>query len=122
MLIMSTPMSHAWNFLREGKPESAIPEFERILNDNHEDVDALYGLGLAQRKVGQYEASVKAFETAFQLVKLISDRQMSERREVYGDKLATQNDPSKPEDDRNMMLLRMLSQRLAESKAALEAH
>ncbi len=117
-----SPISQAWNYYRQGQPDTAIAEFERILNADRDNVDALYGIGLAQRAAGQYEAAVKSFETALHLVTTISNEQTATRREVYGDKLATQNDPSKPEDDRYMMLMRMLTQRLAESKAVLESH
>ncbi|MCB9454600.1 MAG: tetratricopeptide repeat protein [Anaerolineaceae bacterium] len=117
-----SPISQAWNLYRQGQPDTAIVEFERILSADRDNVDALYGIGLAQRAAGQYEAAVKSFETALQLVKAISEKQTATRREVYGDKLATQNDPSTPEDDRYMMLVRMLTQRVTESKAALESH
>ncbi|MCB9452067.1 MAG: tetratricopeptide repeat protein [Anaerolineaceae bacterium] len=115
-------MSNAWKQYRQGQPDAAISEFERILSEDKTNVDALYGIGLAQRAAGKYEVALESFQTALDIVKTVSAQQMEARRAAYGDKLATQNDPTSSEDDRYLMLLRMLTQRVSETKTALEAH
>lgn len=115
----SSALGHAWKHYRQGEANTAIAEFEQILKSENRNVDALYGIGLAQRAAGQLEAALKSFESALQIVKSTSEEQQKARREAYGDKLATQNDPTSKEDDRFMMLGKMLSQRVEETKAFL---
>ncbi len=110
---MSTPnlaarIGQAWRFEREGKAEAAIAEFERILQDAPEDVDALYGMALAQRAAGHRDTAIQNFEKALRQV----EAAIAARPRGDG-----HHERNTPEDDRNMMLARMIRQRLAELKA-----
>lgn len=83
-------VSQAWRYQRDGQATSAIAEFERILKQDANNIDANYGMGLAQRSAGKFEESNKCFKRALELI---------EAGET---------------SDRSMMLGRMLKQRLAE--------
>ncbi len=102
-------ISQAWRNQREHKPGAAIPEFEKILKQDANNVDALYGIGLALRDDGKKELAVAQFQRALELVeaKAVSLRagQVNEGEHRIA---------NTPDDDRYMMLGRMLHQRLAE--------
>jgi Flp pilus assembly protein TadD len=83
-----------WEAIRHQKHTDAITAFEKALAQDASDVDALYGKGLAQRKLSQNEAAVTTFQQAYQIV--------------------TQSLEVNKGDDRFEMLKRMLSQRLGE--------
>lgn len=90
--------AHAWANHREGRNEAAIGEFERVLRDNPNDIDANFGIGLTQRAMGQYDKAIASFEKAKALVTK-----------------ALENDPGA---DRWEMLQRICDQRIAEVKSA----
>jgi tetratricopeptide (TPR) repeat protein len=102
-------VSRAWQQHREGKTETAIEEFQKIVGMHPKDIDANYGLGLTQKARGDNEAALKSFKNALELI--------SESQKVYD---STRNtDPEMenvktPEDDRFQMLSRMVNQRLTE--------
>ncbi len=110
---MSTPtlaarIGQAWRFEREGKTQAAIAEFERILEEAPDDTDALYGMALAQRAAGHRDAAIEHFQKALQHI----EAAMAARPRGDG-----HHERNTPEDDRRMMLARMIRQRLAELKA-----
>jgi Tfp pilus assembly protein PilF len=88
---MNGAVSQAWRYQRDGQATNAIAEFERILKQDANHVDANYGMGLAQRAAGHPQEARQYFKRALELV---------EASEV---------------GDRSLMLGRMLKQRLAET-------
>ena len=92
----------AWKQHRLGNNDSAIQTFREILNSNPGDLDALYGLGLAQRASGDHDSAVETFNKAL----VISQEGI--------DINSGNNNLNTTEDDRFMMLHQMISQRLEE--------
>ncbi len=105
----SEKVGQAWNHYREGRADAAAKEFEAILRQNPEDIDASYGLGLAQKATGQLELASKTFETTLEFVNTAKLEYESTRQVQL-----EENNVKTPEDDRFMMLDRMVRQRLAE--------
>jgi hypothetical protein len=95
---LATQIGRAWRYHREGRHDDAIAEFERVLKQDRNNVDAYYGLGLAQRKAGLLEAAEASFKRALELAE-------GERKQ-HGDGVS----------DHSTMLVRMIRQRLAEIK------
>ncbi|MFO7322289.1 MAG: tetratricopeptide repeat protein [Chloroflexota bacterium] len=90
-------LGRAWANHREGRHEAAVADFDRILRDAPNDIDANFGLGLAQKALGRYEQAIASFEkTKEELAKKLKDE---------------------PGDDRWEMLTRMCDQRIAEIRA-----
>jgi tetratricopeptide (TPR) repeat protein len=104
-------VAQAWNHHREGRNDASIAEFEAILKQNPSDVDATYGLGLAQRAAGRHDAAVETFQRALQLVNKAKENYSATRTDSLESNIKT------PEDDRLTMLGRMVSQRLSELRA-----
>lgn len=105
-------ITQAWRYQREGRANAAVAEYERILKQDANDIDALYGMGLAQRDDHQNAKAVESFRRAQELVEAAA----SARRPVSsGEERIAANTP---EDDRYMMLGRMIKQRLAELGSA----
>lgn len=106
---LSESVSRAWNHQREGHADTAVAEFQKLVQQNPRDIDANYGLALAQKKVGQTEAAIKTFKNTLELI--------AESKKAY-ESSRTRSDEldmiKTPEDDRFMMLNRMVQQRLAE--------
>jgi len=63
-----TLLAHAWANHRDGRNEAAITEFDRILRDAPNDIDANYGIGLVQRALGRYDQAIASFEKAKALI------------------------------------------------------
>jgi tetratricopeptide (TPR) repeat protein len=87
-------LGRAWALHREGRNELAIDEFNQLLREAPNHIDALYGLALAQRSAHLNEAAKQAFERCLALV----------------NQALEQN----PGEDRYEMLQRFIHQRLAE--------
>lgn len=104
---IAADIGRAWRYQREGKADEAIHEYERILKQDGNNIDANYGMGLAQRTVGKKENAIPYFRKALELV----DAAAKARNHVPGDR-------NTAEDDRYMMLGRMIQQRLTELNAA----
>ena len=105
-------VSNAWRYQREHQASTAVTEFEKILNQDAHNIDALYGLGLALRDSGKKEAAVEKFQ---QVLELVESAAVARRPVLTGQeevRLA-----NTPDDDRYMMLARMIKQRLTELKA-----
>lgn len=110
---LAVQIGQAWRYQREGKADAAIAEYERILRQDVDNLDANYGMGLAQRAAGKYEAAIKYFDHCQKLV----NAAIAVRGQVRGDTIYL---PNTPEDDRYMMLSRMIKQRLAEINTVLQ--
>ncbi len=91
---VAAQIGNAWALHRQGKHENAISEFSLAMKNAPDNLDAVYGLGLAQRSAKMREAALRTFEQCQQLVKK-----------------ALEADPS---SDRLEILDRMCQQRLAE--------
>lgn len=114
---MSTPMhseekiGEAWRLHRNGDNKTAIAMFAEILQKTPNNVDACYGLGLARRSSGDVAGAIEAFKMALKLANKALDAVNTESQ-VSGHHGS--NDLATYDDDRYMMLNRMLKQRLAE--------
>ncbi|RMG73432.1 MAG: tetratricopeptide repeat protein [Chloroflexi bacterium] len=110
--IINPELGQAWANLRSGQVDQAVSTFDRIIQNSPQNVDAYYGLGLAQRALGNKQRAIEAFQQAYDLAQ---DHLEQLRAETSADsKLGVVNNLKSIEDDRYMMLIRMLSQRLAE--------
>ncbi|MBZ0299807.1 MAG: tetratricopeptide repeat protein [Anaerolineae bacterium] len=106
---VSDLLSRAWNYQRDGRSDAAITEFQKIIQQYPKDIDANYGLALAQKAVGQKEAAVATFRVALDLID-----QSKQAYEASRERTADTDNIKTPEDDRFQMLDRMVKQRLAE--------
>lgn len=105
-------IARAWDFQRKGQAADAAKEFERILKQNNDNIDAHYGMGLAKRSSGQNADALEHFQQALKLVEAAAETRRPAREG------AERNEPNTTEDDRYMMLNRMIKQRLAEINAS----
>ena len=87
-------LGRAWAHHRQGRNAEAAREFDAILVIEPHNVDALYGLGLAQRSGGNKDGARASLQSCLQHV----ERLLVEH----------------PGEDRYEMLQRMCQQRLAE--------
>jgi tetratricopeptide (TPR) repeat protein len=108
---VSELISRAWNLQREGKASAAVTEFQKIVQQHPKDIDAAYGLGLAQKASGQVEDAIRTFTVALGLIN--DSKQTYESSRVRN---SEQDNIKTPEDDRFQMLSRMVNQRLTELK------
>ncbi|MBK9121987.1 MAG: tetratricopeptide repeat protein [Chloroflexi bacterium] len=95
-----------WAQASRGEYSAAISTFNDIIRSDNTNIDGYYGLGMAQRASGDKAGAKASFEKA----KTLSEQMLAEIR--HG---ATSNDLTTTRDDRYMMLIRMLQQRLAET-------
>jgi tetratricopeptide (TPR) repeat protein len=114
---VAAQIGHAWRHQRNGEADKAIQEFERILQQNPDNIDALYGMGLAQRTAGHSEQAAKCFQQALELIEA-GDLTGRKLREDTANDVNDRIKPNSPEEDRYMMLSRMLKQRLTELNLA----
>ncbi|MGB7341718.1 MAG: tetratricopeptide repeat protein [Phototrophicaceae bacterium] len=110
-------VGEAWKQHRMGNNSGAIEIFQDILSQRPGHLDALYGLGLAQRAEGKLDLATETFNKAAQL-NAEALAALETQSVVDGHK--GNNDLDTYEDDRFMMLSRMISQRLEEIEAAAE--
>ena len=108
--VNTSSVSNAWRYQREHQAATAVTEFEKILKQDADNIDALYGYGLALRDSGKTEAAIAQFQHVLELVEVAA----LARRPATGE--SEHRVPNTPEDDRYMMLARMIKQRLAELK------
>jgi len=99
----------AWEQHRNAQHIEAIRAFEDVLVLKPNDVDALYGKGLAQRSSGDKSGAVKSFQVAYDYV--TKTTQALQKARIIEEGL---NSLKTTEDDRYMMLARMCRQRLDE--------
>jgi tetratricopeptide (TPR) repeat protein len=112
---LSRRIGEAWNHQRQGSWQEAVKAFqalareadrlERTSDTLHHLVDIYYGLGLAERGVGNKTAALEAFNKAAEL----ATESFEQVRRADGS-----NDLNNEEDDRFMMLGTMIRQRIAE--------
>lgn len=95
-------IGEAWKQHRMGNNDSAVQAFRDILNSNPGDIDALYGLGLAQRAGGDGDGAVETFNKALTVAQ--------EGLDIN----SNNNNLNTTQDDRFLMLHQMISQRLEE--------
>ena len=100
---------------RDGDDSGRNRMFKSIIAANPANVDAHYGLGLAQKALGDNEAAAKSFQAALDNTEqaLSAVQTASHVEGQLGD-----NDLDSNFDDRYMMLTRMLNQRLEDVGAA----
>jgi tetratricopeptide (TPR) repeat protein len=108
-------IAEAWALLRQNRIEDAAAIFEQILQKDAKDVDAYYGQGLALRASDKKDAAIESFQKALE----VSRKLLAEIRSHYGSD-ETRSSLETTDDDRYMMLDRMISQRLAELGVATE--
>lgn len=91
---LSTGLSKAWALQNTGKHNDSVAEFEKLASKNPDDLDVMYGLGLAQKSAGLRDRALTTF---------------TKLAEVVETQLA-----ANPASDRFQMLTRMVQQRLSE--------
>jgi tetratricopeptide (TPR) repeat protein len=102
---ISQKIGDGWALQSKGDSQGAAQAFQTILSEDVDQVDAYYGLGLSLRAAGDKAAAKAAFEKAL----VISERELAGLRSNRG-----KNDLGTSRDDRYMMLIRMLEQRISE--------
>jgi len=117
---IASQVGHAWRYQREGQADNAVKEFEKILRQDPDDIDANYGMGLAQRSAGHPQAAIEYFQHALDIVDTKDSAGRIARDAAANDFQTERIKPNTAEDDRYMMLTRMLKQRLAETNATLK--
>lgn len=91
-------IAQAWANHRDGRNEAAVTELDRVLRDAPNDIDANFGLGLAQRTLGRYDQAIASFKKA--------EEQVQKKLQ------------QEPGVDRWEMLTRMCEQRISETEKA----
>lgn len=64
----NSAIGRAWRSHSVGRDDSAIEEFRKLLAASPDDVDTLYGLGMALRGAGQTEEAVEVFSRILELL------------------------------------------------------
>lgn len=118
---LETRIGHAWGHQRDGEYETAIKEFEQILRQDPNNIDANYGIGLAHRLAGHLQEATQYFQRALDVVTERDSAGLAAREAAANENLGQRIKPNTLEDDRYMMLTRMLKQRLAEIEQAGKA-
>jgi Flp pilus assembly protein TadD len=103
-------IGEAWQLHRMNNNPAAITIFQEILDKNPKDIDALYGLGLAQRAYGENNAAIDTFEQALEVAQ--NGLKAFDNSLMLDGKVS--NSPNTDQDDRFLMLSTMIKQRLAE--------
>jgi tetratricopeptide (TPR) repeat protein len=67
---LDVAIAEAWKAHRAGDHEAAIEKFREVLLKDSRHVDALYGLGLAQKSAGDKSGAKKTFD---ELTRLLED-------------------------------------------------
>lgn len=63
-----------WNLYNDKKYPEAIQSFEKALEEDPQDSDALYGLALALKASGQTKKAIETFEKTIKVMETIDDR------------------------------------------------
>lgn len=113
-MVTEERIAEAWKLHRRGDHQGAIELFNEILAKTPEHVDAFYGLGLAQRALEDKAGATKSFQECLRLARKALDAIKLESR-VEGQHGS--NNLNTYDDDRYMMLTRMVHQRLYEMGA-----
>ena len=108
-------VGQAWRMHRDNDNQGAISAFNDILSSHPESVDALYGLGLAQKARGANADAAAAFTQALD----ITQNALSAVNYTHqAEGLPSGNDLETNIDDRYMMLSTMLKQRIQDVSAS----
>jgi len=107
-------IGEAWRLTRDGQLDAALTLFDEVLTRSPGNVDAHYGRGLLLRKQGEDAGAIEELQTAYKLAK--SALGAVHVTSVVDGHIGG-NDLDTYEDDRYMMLTRMITQRLAELDA-----
>jgi len=118
---IAAQIGRAWRYQREGEADSAIQAFEKILQQEPDSIDANYGMGLSQRTGGHYQEALEHFQHALDIVDINDSAGRAAREAAANDFQTERIKPNTAEDDRYMMLTRMLKQRIGETNAALKS-
>ena len=70
----------AWEALQAGDHQAAIAEFEQLVAENPEHIDAQWGLGLAYRHAGDFANARRAFEK----VKALVEAEITQHPQEHG--------------------------------------
>ncbi len=70
----------AWAVLEAGDYQTAVAQFEQLVAENPDHIDAQWGLGLAYRRAGNTEGALRAFER----VKAMVEAELAEHPEEHG--------------------------------------
>lgn len=104
-------IGEAWKQHRMNNNSAAIEIFEDVLNSHPKDLDAIYGLGLAQRANGNNSDAIAAFQKALELaqegLEAVDNTSMLDGH-------GGSNNLDTDQDDRFLMLTTMIKQRLTE--------
>ncbi len=117
---IAAQIGRAWHYQRDGQADNAIQEFEKILRQAPDDIDANYGMGLAQRTTGHHQKAIEYFQHALDIVDQKDSAGRIARDAAANDFQTERIKPNTAEDDRYMMLTRMLKQRLDETNSLLK--
>ena len=108
-------ISNAWRLHREGDSDAAINGFQAILAGDSQNIDALFGIGLAYRASGQNDRAVESFHAAQSALEAWEkDRVDASKSGESEDGPLVLTDPIAGEGDYYIILSRMIRQRLAE--------
>ena len=112
-------IGQAWRLHRNHDYAAAIDMFDEVLRKTPNNIDALYGIGLAQQGKGNTASAIESFQKALDLA--TTSLKAVDVTSVVDGHHGT-NDLDTYEDDRYLLLQRMISQRLAElgESAAVE--
>ncbi|MCU0513499.1 MAG: tetratricopeptide repeat protein [Anaerolineae bacterium] len=114
-MVTDERIAEAWKLHRSNDHKGAIKAFEDILRKSPEHADAYYGLGLAQKALNDKTAATRSFQECLRLARKALDAVKLEAR-IEGQHGS--NNLNSYDDDRYMMLSRMIHQRLYEMGAA----
>jgi len=114
MKTLDERIGEAWRLYRASDTLSAIDLFKQIIAEAPDSVDGYYGLGLAQRGNGDTAGAASSFQQALKLARTALEAYTRQEEESghHGNALNSYD------DDRMMMLIRMLGQRLVEVGAS----
>lgn len=108
-------ISNAWRLHREGNSDAAIEGFQAVLAGDSDNIDALYGIGLAYRAAGMNERAVESFTAAQNALEEWEKARVDSGKESdSGDGSLVISDPIAGEGDYYLILSKMIGQRLAE--------
>lgn len=64
----NTPLGQAWHQHIAGRDDVALKEFSEMAARSPDDVDVVYGLGLAQKGAGRKEEAIATFRRVLELL------------------------------------------------------
>ncbi len=114
MKTLDERIGEAWRLYRANDTVSAIEMFKQIISEAPDSVDGYYGLGLAQKASKDTAGAASSFQQALRLARTALEAYTRHEHEE-GHRVSAVNST---DDDRMMMLIRMLGQRLTEVGAA----